>query len=76
MRGLPLFLRVSGWVVSLAGAGLMLASGGFGGEGRRPLAWAAVFVFLAGMLLTSSSMVAAQVGRMRALRRRDPPSPR
>ena len=69
MRGLPLFLRVSGWIVSLAGAALMLASGGFGGDGRRPLAWAAVFVFLGGVVLTSSSMLAAQIQRMRELRK-------
>ena len=69
MRGLPLFLRVSGWVVSLAGGALMLAAGGFGADGRKPLAWAAVFVFLGGVTLTSSSALVAQIRRMRDLRR-------
>jgi hypothetical protein len=69
VRGLPLFLRVTGWAVSLAGAALLLASGGFGVDGRKPLAWAGVFVFLGGVTLTSSSMVVAQIQRMRALRR-------
>jgi len=74
VRGLPLLLRISGWAVSLAGAALMLASGGFGAAGRKPLAWAAVFVFLAGVILTSSSMVVAQVLRIRSLRPPRPPS--
>ncbi len=83
---LPLALRLSGWAVSLIGGGLILV--GFTDDEtpriRNPFFIAGMFVFVVGMILTSSSGLAAVLQRRREINRRleqhgstrsGPPSP-
>lgn len=74
MSGLPLKLRISGWIVSLIGACVLIFAGGFGADAKNPVPWIGAIVFVIGMILTSSSGLAAHLAHMRSLRR-PPPSP-
>ncbi len=77
---MALWLRVSGWIVSLGGAALLLSSGGFGDDVKNPIPWVGAFLMVFGMILTSSSGLVAHLQHMRRLRQRmqqppDPPAP-
>ncbi|MFN3484970.1 MAG: hypothetical protein ACK44W_05750 [Planctomycetota bacterium] len=67
----PLVLRVSGWIVSLSGAALLVFSGGFGQDAKNPLPWIGAIVMVVGMILTSSSGLVAHLAYMKRLRRRE-----
>ncbi len=74
-----LWLRLSGWICFLLGAGTFLFSGGFENP-RSPLPWLGLFTALLGMILTSSSNLAAHFERMRRMKeearaRQAPPPP-
>jgi len=77
---MTLWLRLSGWVCFLLGAGVFLFSGGFGNP-KDPIPWMGMFTALLGMILTSSSNLAAHFERMRRLKneaarnRETPPPP-
>ena len=75
MSGLPLKLRISGWVVSLVGAAILVFAGGFGGDAKNPVPWLGAIVFVVGMIITSSSGLAAHLERMRSLKRPSAPPP-
>jgi hypothetical protein len=77
---MALWVRVSGWIVSLTGAVLLLSSGGFGEDVRNPYAWVGAFLMVFGMILTSSSGLIAHLQHMKRLREKmqehgDPPAP-
>jgi hypothetical protein len=71
----PVVLRVSGWVVSLAGAAVLVFSGGFGQDAKNPVPWIGAITMIVGMILTSSSGLVAHLAHMRRLRKppQDPP---
>ncbi len=75
-----LWLRLSGWTCFLLGGGIFLFSGGFE-DPRNPIPWMGMFTALLGMILTSSSNLAAHFERMRKLKeqaaqsKEPPPSP-
>ena len=65
-------LRIAGWCVSLAGAGLLVFSGGFSGNSMI-WAMAGALSMVLGMILTSTSSLVAHLQHMRSLRRPLPP---
>jgi hypothetical protein len=65
---LPAKIRVSGWIVSLAGAGLLVFSGGFGTRETQIWAMAGAITMVLGMILTSVSSLVAHFRHMRSLR--------
>jgi hypothetical protein len=69
----PAKLRVSGWLVSLAGAGLLVFSGGFGNRESQIWAMAGAVTMVLGMILTSTSSLVAHLQHMRSLRRPSEP---
>jgi len=77
MTGLPLKLRISGWIVSLIGAAVLIFAGGFGGDAKNPVPWLGAITFVIGMIITSSSGLAAHLQRMKALKSppKDEPPP-
>jgi hypothetical protein len=64
---MTLWLRLSGWVCFLLGAGVFFVAGGFS-EPKNPIPWMGVFTALLGMILTSSANLAAHFERMRRLK--------
>ena len=78
MTGLPLKLRISGWIVSLIGAAVLVFAGGFGGDAKSPIPWLGAITFVVGMIITSSSGLASHLQRMKSLKtalHRDEPAP-
>jgi len=78
MTGLPLKLRISGWIVSLIGAAVLVFAGGFGGDAKNPIPWLGAITFVIGMIITSSSGLAAHLQRMKSLKEaahREEPAP-
>ena len=75
MTGLPLKLRISGWIVSLIGAGVLVFAGGFGGDPKNPIPWLGAVTFVIGMIITSSAGLAAHLQRMKALKQPPPDEP-
>ena len=75
MTGLPLKLRISGWIVSLIGAAVLIFAGGFGGDVKNPIPWLGAITFVIGMIITSSSGLAAHLQRMKALKEPPPDEP-
>jgi len=75
MTGLPFKLRVSGWIVSIVGASVLIFAGGFGGDAKNPVPWLGAITFVIGMMLTSSSGLAAHLQRMKALKQASQPPP-
>jgi hypothetical protein len=65
----PVVLRLSGWVVSLSGAAVLVFSGGFGQDAKNPVPWIGAIAMVVGMILTSASGLAAHLAHMRRLRR-------
>ncbi len=72
---LPLKLRITGWIVSLIGAAVLVFAGGFGGDAKNPVPWLGAITFVIGMMLTSSSGLAAHLQRMKALKQACQPPP-
>ena len=68
MTGLPFKLRIAGWIVSLIGAGVLIFAGGFGGDAKNPIPWLGAITFVIGMIITSSSGLAAHLQRMKGLK--------
>ena len=66
---LPAKLRVSGWIVSLTGAGILVFSGGFGTRETQIWAMAGAVTMVLGMILTSVSSLIAHLQHVRSLRR-------
>ncbi len=61
------WLRLSGWICFLLGAGVFFFSGGFE-DPKNPIPWMGTFTALLGMILTSSSRLAAHLQEMRRLK--------
>jgi hypothetical protein len=66
MKGLPLRLRICGWVVSLVGAAVMVSTGGIDLSNPWPFACGALLM-VAGMILTSLSGLIGHLRYRRSL---------
>ena len=64
---LPTRLRIGGWIVSLLGAGALVASGGFDTE-TRIIAMTGAVVMVLGIIITSTSPLVANLQERRRLR--------
>jgi Kef-type K+ transport system membrane component KefB len=64
---IPTRLRIAGWIVSLIGAGALVASGGFDGE-TRLIAMSGAVVMVLGITLTSTSPLVANLQERRRIR--------
>ena len=64
---IPTRLRIGGWIVSLLGAGALVASGGFDTE-TRLVAMTGAVVMVLGIILTSTSPLVANLQERRRLR--------
>lgn len=65
----PTKIRVSGWLVSIAGASILVFSGGFGTRESQIWAMGGAVTMVVGMILTSTSSLVAHLQHMRSLRR-------
>ena len=67
---MPFAFRISGWALTLVGMGVFIFGGGFGKDSANTAGMVGIFIFLAGMILTSLSGLITTLQYRRGLRNR------
>ena len=65
-----LAFRLTGWALTLVGMGVFMFGGRFGDDYSNAVGWTGIFIFLAGMILTSLSGLVANLKYRKRLRER------